>query len=229
MAKETMKMSEGFSATKVSGGGPPPPEPQLRHRVIGWGVLASVIGALIWWFTGPGHKPIAPATMQERPRLIEHLGTKIGGYLTIEQIRAGSVIQKWGPFHNTIVNEGETLLRDCFNNNAGTACTNIANLEFHGLGTSATAIGETDGGCLTELTTQYNPDNTRATGSQTTNGTNVYRTVGTNTVDAGATIQEFCLMDTSTGAGNMWTRILTGTVTLAASDALVTTYDLTIE
>src|SRR3990172_5336327 len=160
MAKETMKLGEQFSAKVVSGSQPPPPDgPKPRHYAIGYGVIAAVLGALIWWITGSGPHQPTPATMQERPGLIEHLGTKIGGYLTIEQIRAGSVIQKWGPFHNTIVNEGETLLRDCFNNNAGTACTNIANLEFHGIGTSATAIGEGDGGCLTELTTQYNPDN----------------------------------------------------------------------
>ena len=135
-----------------------------------------------------------------------------------------------GPFPNLIVDEGETALRDCFNNNTGAACTaSVDNFNFHGIGTSATAVGETDGGCLTELTTQYNPDNTRATGTQSAPAANQYRTVGTNTVDASATIEEFCLMDVNTGAGLMWTRILTGTVSLSASDSLETTYTLTID
>ena len=122
------------------------------------------------------------------------------------------------------------MLEDCFEANAGAACTQVALLKFHGLGTSATVIGETDGGCLTELTTQYTGD-VRATGTQTNNGANIYRTVATNTIDSGGpvSIEEFCLMDTASGAGNMWTRILTGTITLQTNDGLQTTYDLTIE
>ena len=124
-----------------------------------------------------------------------------------------------GEAHATIVNEGETAIRDLLI---------ASNLKYHGIGTSSAAIAETDGGCTTELTTQYNPDSTRATGSQTNNGADVYRSVGTNTVDGAATIEEFCLMDAASGAGNMLTRILTGTITLASGDGLQTTYDLTI-
>lgn len=233
MAKEEMKLGEKFSAQviKTANAALEQPDVKPRHRVIGYGVIAAIIGALIWWFTGPGHKPIEPGVMQERPGLTETLGHRLGGYLSLKQIRAGSVLHEWGPFHNTIVNEGETALRDCFNNNSGTECTDvIATLKFHGLGTSSAAINEADGGCTTELTTQYTGD-VRATGSQTTNGANVYRTVGTNTIDSGGpvAIEEFCLMNTASGAGIMWTRILTGTITLQTNDALVTTYDLTIE
>lgn len=115
--------------------------------------------------------------------------------------------------------------RDCF---IATSCTATQAFKFHGLGTSSAAIAETNTGCTTELTTQYAVDSTRPTGSQTNNGANVYRTVGTNTVDAGVTIEEFCLMSAAS-AGTMWTRILTGTVVLSSGDSLVTTYDLTIE
>ena len=235
MANEDLKMGESFSASKVPGRvavtipPPPPPEVKPRHYVIGYGVIAAIIGALIWWFTGTGYAP-KPATMQERPGLTESLAPKkMGGILNFDVIRDGIVVAHYGPYHNTIVNEGENVLEDCFEGNAGSACTQVALFKFHGLGTSSAAIAETDGGCTTELTTQYNPDSTRATGSQTNNGANIYRTVGTNTLDAAATIEEFCLMDTSTGAGNMWTRILTGTIVLLANDGLQTTYDLTIE
>ena len=253
MAKETMQLGEGFSATKVPGGSPPPPTPppappevKTRHYVIGYGVIAAILGALAWWFTGPGHRPPAPATMQERPGLTESLAPKkMGGVLSYDIIRAQlNLPPTWsllapfsrkyeqthfGPFHNTVVNEGENVLEDCFEANTGSACTNVALWKYHGLGTSSAAINETDGGCTTELTTQYNPNSTRATGSQTNNGANIYRTVGTNTVDEAATIEEFCLMDTSTGAGDIWTHILTGTIVLLAADAVQTTYDLTIE
>jgi hypothetical protein len=131
------------------------------------------------------------------------------------------------PLKNLIHNAGETALRDCF---IATSCTPVQAWKFHGIGTSAVAAAETDTGCTTELTTQYNPDNTRATGSQTNNGANIYRTVGTNTVDATAAVTEFCLQSAGTGAGTPgWTRITFATINLAASDSLQTTYDLTIE
>jgi hypothetical protein len=48
MAKESMKLGETFSATKVSGvSGPLPPEPpKPRHYAIGYGVIAAIIVAL---------------------------------------------------------------------------------------------------------------------------------------------------------------------------------------
>lgn len=225
MAKETMKLDEGFKASIVSGG---KVETKPRHAVMGWGFIAALLGALGYWLIG-GHAPKLP-TFNERPGLHEALGQKISGILNIDIVRASTgVVEHYGPFRNTVVNEGETALRDCFGGTGTPTCTDVQAFKYHGIGTSAAAIAETDGGCTTELTTQYNPDSTRATGSQTNNGANVYRTVGTNTVDASATIEEFCLMATSTGAGTMWTRILTGTISLSSGDGLQTTYDLTIE
>ena len=132
--------------------------------------------------------------------------------------------------HNLIVNAGETALRDCFNANATAECTaTVAVFKFHGLGTGAIAAAETDTGCGTELTTHYNPDSTRATGTQATNGANVYRTVGTNTVDATAAVTEWCLHKAATGAVTLWSRVVFSTISLASGDSLQTTYDLTIE
>lgn len=135
------------------------------------------------------------------------------------------LIAERGPIGNLIVNAGETHLRDAF---IGTTEPEV--LKYHGIGTGATAAAETDTGCQTELTTQYNPDNTRATGSLTNNGANVFRTVGTNTVDATAAVTEWCLLSqAATGGGTMWSRVTFSTINLAASDSLQTTYDLTIE
>lgn len=131
---------------------------------------------------------------------------------------------------NLIPNAAETKLRDLFNNDTGTASAVLKALKFHGLGTGATAAAEGDTALQTELTTEYNPDNTRATGSQTTNGANVYQTAGTNTVDGSATVTEWGLFDqAATGGGLLWSRIVFSGVALAPSNALGTTYELTIE
>lgn len=223
MAQEPIQLGEGFKATVVKATSSIEVKP--RHQVIGWSLISAIIGAIAYWFTG--HAPLQAPTMQEKPGIIESLGTKIGGKVILDHVRAGNIIGHWD-LPNTVVNAGETALRDCFGGTGTPTCTTVQNFNFHGLGTSATAIAETDTGCLAELTTQYATDNTRPTGNQTNNGANVYRTVATNTVDASATINEFCLMSASS-AGTMWTRILTGSVALVSGDSLVTTYDLTIE
>lgn len=247
MAKETMNLGESFSATVTRGGQPVETKP--RHYWIGWAVIVALLGGGGYWLGHQDHTK--PAVMQENPGFKEMLGKKFGGVLYYDIIRASINMPKnwdiaamaagiatghkqfeqthFGPIRNTVVNEGENVLEDCFEGNAGSACTQVALFKFHGIGSSSASITESDGGCTTEATTEYNPDSTRATGSQTNNGANVYRTVGTNTVDGSFTVEEFCLMDVNTGAGNMWTRILTGTVSLSASDSLQTTYDLTIE
>lgn len=249
MSKESMQLGEGFAAEVKPAGGTPPTK--LRHAIIGWSLIAAILGAL-GYFGGNAltSKPVAPA-MQEKPGLTETLGHKFGGVLSYDIIRASINLPKewdiaahvgaaiggklfeqthFGPIPNQIINAGETALRDCFGGTGTPTCTTTQAFKYHGIGTSATAIAETDTGCTTELTTQYNPDSTRATGSQTNNGANIYRTVGTNTVDAGVTINEFCLMSqAATGGGTMWTHILTGSIALNPGDSLQTTYDLTIE
>lgn len=110
---------------------------------------------------------------------------------------------------------------------------NDANLfKFHGLGTGSTAEAASDTALVTELTTQYNPDNTRATGSQVsgTSGANAtYTTVGTNTVDATAAVQEHgILTQAATGGGTLLDRSVFTTVNLASGDSLQTTYVLTV-
>ena len=104
--------------------------------------------------------------------------------------------------------------------------------KFHGLGTGATAevIGNT--ALQTELTTQYNPDNTRATGTLA-GATNVFTTVGTNTVDASASPTEWGLLNqAATGAfnqntNNLLDRVTFTAVALASGDSLQTTFNLT--
>jgi hypothetical protein len=104
----------------------------------------------------------------------------------------------------------------------------LENMKYHGLGTSSAAEATGDTALTTELTTQYNPDNTRATGTTAEASALVYQTVGTNTLDASATVQEHgILSQAATGGGVLLDRSLTGAQTLSSGDSLQSTYSLT--
>lgn len=120
-----------------------------------------------------------------------------------------------------ITTAGVNFLVDAFQNT-----TELETFKYHGLGTATTAeaIGQT--ALTTELTTQYTGD-TRATGSTIEGASaNIYRTVGTNTLDASAVVEEHGVFSAAS-AGTLWDRSLTGTQTLASGDSLQTTYDCT--
>jgi hypothetical protein len=106
------------------------------------------------------------------------------------------------------------------------------NMKFHafGTGTAAEAAGDTALG--TELTTQYNPDSTRPTGTTTEGASgNIYRTVATLTPDSGGTIaitEHGILSQAATGGGVLLDRSVFAAVNvIASSDSLTATYELT--
>lgn len=150
------------------------------------------------------------------------------GQLFLTVIRADGTVEELGLAQLRIVTTaGVRFICDDFN--AGG--TEISNMKFHGLGTGATAevVGNTT--IQTELTTQYNPDNTRATGTQasatvSTNAT--YTTVGTNTVDASAAVTEWGLVNVATGAYTLLDRVTFSVVNLASGDSLQSTFVLTL-
>lgn len=112
------------------------------------------------------------------------------------------------------------------------AFQNIVELEimkFHGLGTGSTAEAAGDTALVTELTTEYNPDSTRATGTTTEGASaNIYRTVGTNTLDGtpGAALREHGIFSLA-AAGVLLDRTVFGAITLSSGDGLQSTYDHT--
>jgi hypothetical protein len=105
----------------------------------------------------------------------------------------------------------------------------LENMKYHGLGTGTTAEAASQTALVTELTTQYNPNNTRATGSTTEGASaNIYRTVGTNTVDGAAAVTEHGVFDQASNAGGvMLDRSVFSAVNLASGDSLQSTYELT--
>jgi len=105
----------------------------------------------------------------------------------------------------------------------------MENMKYHGLGTGTGAESNADTALGTELTTEYNPDSTRATGSLTEGASsNIFRTLGTNTLDGtpGAALREHGILSAASG-GTLWDRTLYSAITLFSGDSLASTYDLT--
>lgn len=103
-------------------------------------------------------------------------------------------------------------------------------LKFHGIGTTNTAEAAGDTALAAEVTTGLNPDSTRATGSLGEGASaNIFRTVGTNTVDATLAIVEHGLFSqAATGGGTLFDRSIFAAVNLVSADQIQTTYDLTL-
>lgn len=108
----------------------------------------------------------------------------------------------------------------------------LENMKYHGIGTGSTAEAVGDTALVTELTTEYNPNSTRATGTTTESAANIYRTVGTNTLDSGnpALREHGVLSQAATGGGVLLDRSVFAVITLdgTAGDGLQSTYDLTL-
>lgn len=113
------------------------------------------------------------------------------------------------------------------------AFLNTAELEvmkYHGIGTGTNAEASSDTALQTELTTQYTPSNTRATGSQAVGGSNnIYVTTGTNTsASNGVAVTEHGVFSqAATGGGTLLDRSVFSTVTLNTNDSIQTPYSFT--
>lgn len=106
----------------------------------------------------------------------------------------------------------------------------LADYIYHGIGTGSTAEDASDTDLVTELTTQYQTNSTRATGTQVEGASaNIYQTVATNTVDASVALVEHGIFTSATvGAGIMMDRSVFSVINLDSGDSIETTYDLTL-
>ena len=145
------------------------------------------------------------------------------GQLSLVVIRTDGTWFDYGLASLRVVTDtGVGYIVDAFQN-----LVELENMKFHGLGTGGAAEAAGNTALTTELTTQYTPDNTRATGTTIEGATaNIYRTVGTNTVDGTAAVTEHGIFSAATG-GVMLDRSLFSVVNLASADSLQSTYDLT--
>jgi hypothetical protein len=122
-----------------------------------------------------------------------------------------------------VTTAGVNYIVDAFQNTV-----ELENLKYHALGTGTTAEAAGDTALVTELTTEYNPNNTRATGSTIEGASaNIYRTVGVNTLDGAAAITEHGVMSqAAVGGGTLLDRSVFSVINLANGDSLSSTYDL---
>lgn len=168
-----------------------------------------------------GIRMIAPARLFKVPHF--------HGQLFLTKLTADGEIIDYGLAGlRMVTTAGVRFICDDFN--AGS--TDITNMKYHGLGTGALteAVGNT--ALVTEITTAYNPDNTRPTGTQasatvSTNAT--YTTTGTITVDASVAATEHGIFSqAATGGGTLLDATSFTTVNLASGDSLQATYVLTM-
>lgn len=102
-------------------------------------------------------------------------------------------------------------------------------MNYHGLGTGGTAEAASQTTLVTELTTTLNPDNVRATGTQSEPASNQYRSAGTNTFDGSSAITEHALFSSATvAAGVMYDRSLFSVINVASGDSLLSTWTETL-
>lgn len=124
-----------------------------------------------------------------------------------------------------VTNAGVGYIVDAWQNTV-----ELEDMKYHGIGRGSTAavVGDTD--IETELTTEYQTNNTRATGSTTESASNIFRSVGTNTVDAdpATDITEHGILSNATvGSGVLFDRHVFGGINLDNGDSLQSTYDAT--
>lgn len=143
------------------------------------------------------------------------------GQATVRVIRASGKVEYLGkfdvpvPVFNVVTTVGKEAIVDALQ---GTFT--LSDFKFHGVGTGSTAPTAGDTALVTEV-------ETRATGTQTENGSTTYETVGTVTATAARAIQEAGLFSAST-AGTMLARVTFSTVNLSNGDSIETTWDITI-
>lgn len=123
-----------------------------------------------------------------------------------------------------ITNNGVAALVDAYQNTV-----EPETFKYHGLGTGTNAEAAGDSALQTELSTQYNPNSTRATGTTTETSSNIFETVATNTVDGSAAVTEHGLLtQAATGGGTLMDRSVFSAINLVSGDGLQSTYDQTL-
>jgi len=141
-------------------------------------------------------------------------------------IRADGMVLDYGLLGVKVVTDvGVGFIVDAFQN-----IVELETMKYHGIGTGGTAEAAADTTLVTELTTQYTTDSTRATGTTIEGATaNIFKTVATNTVDAAVAITEHGIFsDPTVASGVLLDRTLFSVINLASGDSLESTYQLTL-
>lgn len=187
---------------------------------------------------------VAHAVPHLPPELARDLLERMTGVLVVESSLSLKVLRGLGLYQGGLIPRSEVVVEDRgvvgrrVITNAGVAFLASAfdntveaeNQKYHGIGTGSTAENVTDTALVTELTTEYNPDNTRTTGTNS-HSTNTATMTGTNTLDGtpGAALREHGIFDNATrGSGTLWDRTVYAAITLSSGDGLQSVYTLTL-
>lgn len=149
----------------------------------------------------------------------------IHGTLFLRVLRADGQVQELGlAGFKVVTTAGVGFIVDAFQN-----IVEPEIMKFHGIGTGNTAENVADTTLVTESTTALLVDSTRATGTLAEGATgNIFRSVGTITVDASVAAVEHGLFTTAaTGTGVLLDRTVFSVVNLANGDSLQATYEIT--
>ena len=107
----------------------------------------------------------------------------------------------------------------------------ISDFRYHALGTESTAEDVSDTTLADEWTDAYLSDGSRAEGTQTEQSASpqVYETVATNTADEASGADEHGILNQEGTGGSLLDRTVFSVINLSASDAIQSTYRLTIQ
>jgi hypothetical protein len=196
------------------------PHSGLDPEVLAWrkANMPRMLNQLWRFYTMVGAAKISGYPFIHAKLFLEHL--KGNGQSVVLGLASLRVVTTVGV--NDIVDEFDEATDDA----------SLKTFNFHGIGTGVTAEAVGDTALGTELTTEYNPDNTRATGTQSQPSANVYQTLATNTLDSGtpAVTEHGVLTQAATGGGTLLDRSVFSAKNLdgSAGDGLQSTYQLTI-
>lgn len=200
--------------------------PDLFHRLVRFGLPQAGLQpeALAWRYRN-WQRLVKPFF---RLMAAERLGVAFRfGELHLTKIYGSGLIVPYGMAGLRVVTTtGVGFIVDAWQN-----LVELEIMRYHGIGTGGAAEGAGNTALTTELTTEYTGD-VRATGSLTEGASaNIFRTVGTNTLDSGtpAITEHGIFSQAATGGGVLVDRTLFSAINLngANGDGLQSTYDHT--
>lgn len=183
---------------------------KLRNT-LRWNYLLGSFGA---WFVNAFKRPmrnlfgLVAVRAELRLVLIKNDGTRVDH----------GVVSK-----HVVTDVGVAAIVDAFTNAFA-----IETFNYHGCGTGTTAENANQTDLITPSTTATNPDNIRATGSQTQPSANIYRTTGTLTFDGSAAVTEHGIFsDEDEGEGVLLDRSVFPAVNVVSGESIQFEYSLT--
>ena len=151
-----------------------------------------------------------------KAELYHWLGIGCLAELSLTIIRADGTVEPLGAVSRRVVtNNGVGFIVDAFQN-----LTELENMNFHAVGTNATAEAASDSALGTEV-------ETRASGTQTEPSSNQYRTTATISITATRALTEHGLLSASS-AGVLFDRSVFSTINLVNGESIQCQYTLTL-